>query len=204
MDIVSDGEQGKPGFANYVGDRLAGIVTREGARPRVRRDQEEFPEFDPPETGIINTRRLACTGPIGWKGKAAVQVDINNFPEALKGVQHTGAFISAVSPVTPAQNVINDHYEDERSFLFAVADVMKEEYRAIVAAGFLLQINSPDLAMGLNEQYPDKTLEEYREIIGVRVEALNHALAGIPRDQVRRHVRWGNSESPHHRNVELK
>lgn len=81
---------------------------------------------------------------------------------------------------------------------------MKEEYRAIVAAGFLLQINSPDLAMGLNVQYPDKTLEEYREIIGVRVEALNHALAGIPRDQVRRHVRWGNSESPHHRNVELK
>ena len=81
---------------------------------------------------------------------------------------------------------------------------MKEEYQAIVEAGFLLQIDSPDLAMGLNLQYPDKTLDEYRKIIGVRVEALNHALAGIPREQVRHHICWGNGEAPHHRDVELK
>ena len=204
VDVVSDGEQGKPGFANYVGARLNGIALKKDASPRVWRDREEFPEFEPPEAGFRNTMRLACVGPMGWKNRASVQVDINNFRAALEGVQHTEAFIPAISPGTLAQNVINDYYPDERTFLFVAAEVMKEEYQAIVKAGFLLQIDSPDLAMGLNVQYPDKTLEEYREIIAVRVEALNDALAGIPRDRVRHHVCWGNSEQPHHRDVELK
>lgn len=204
VDVVSDGEQGKPGFANYVRDRLTSIVLRERPEPRVWRDREDFPEFEPSETGTLNFLRLACTGPLALKDEARVQVDIDNFRAALQGVEYTETFMPAISPGTLAQNIINDHYPDERTFLFAAADVMKEEYQAIVNAGFLLQVDSPDLAMGLNVQYPDKTLEEYREIIGVRVEALNHALADIPREQIRHHVCWGNSEQPHHRDVELK
>jgi 5-methyltetrahydropteroyltriglutamate--homocysteine methyltransferase len=204
VDVVSDGEEGKPGFANYVKDRLTGIVAREGMRPRIFSDRAEFPDFQPPAAGSIGLRRLVCTGPIGWKDRDAVQTDIENFRAALRGVQPTEAFIPAVSPGTLAQNVVNEHYKDEEAFLYAVAEVMKEEYQAIVQAGFLLQVDSPDLAMGKNVQFADKTLEEFRKIIALRVEALNHALAGIPPEQVRHHICWGNSEGPHHKDVELK
>jgi 5-methyltetrahydropteroyltriglutamate--homocysteine methyltransferase len=206
VDVVSDGEEGKPGFANYVKDRLTGIVAREGMRPRIFSDRAEFPDFQPPAsgTGTIGLRRLACTGPVGWKDMGAVQTDIDNFKAALQGVRPTEAFIPAVSPGTLAQNVVNEYYKDEEAFLYAVAEVMKEEYRAIVQAGFLLQIDSPDLAMGKNVQFADKTLEEFRQIIARRIAALNHALAGIPPEQVRHHICWGNSEGPHHKDVELK
>jgi 5-methyltetrahydropteroyltriglutamate--homocysteine methyltransferase len=204
VDVVSDGEEGKPGFANYVKDRLTGIVAREGMRPRVFSDRADFPDFQPPAGGTIGLRRLVCTGTIGWKDRGAVQADIENFRAALQGVQPTEAFIPAVSPGTLAQNVVNEYYKDEEAFLYTVAEVMKEEYQAIVRAGFLLQIDSPDLAMGKNVQFADKTLEEFRKIIALRVEALNHALAGIPPEQVRHHICWGNSEGPHHKDVELK
>jgi len=204
VDVVSDGEVGKPGFANYVKDRLTGVVVREGMRPRTWSDRADFPDFQPPEGGTLNLRRLVCTGPIGWKDRGSVQTDITNFQAALQGAQPAEAFIPAVSPGTLAQNVVNEYYKDEEAFLYAVAEVMKEEYQAIVQAGFLLQIDSPDLAMGKNVQFADKTLEEFRTIIARRVEALNHALAGIPPTQVRHHICWGNGEGPHHKDVALK
>jgi 5-methyltetrahydropteroyltriglutamate--homocysteine methyltransferase len=204
VDVVSDGEQGKPGFANYVKDRLTGIVAREGMPPRIFSDRLDFPDFQPFGSGTLNLRRLVCTGPIGWKDRDAVQTDIENFRAALQGVQVTEAFIPAVSPGTLAQNVVNEYYKDEEAFLYAVAEVLREEYRAIVQAGFLLQIDSPDLAMGKNVQFADKTLQEFRQIIALRVEALNHALAGISPERVRHHICWGNSESPHHKDVALR
>jgi 5-methyltetrahydropteroyltriglutamate--homocysteine methyltransferase len=204
VDVVSDGEQGKPGFANYVKDRLTGFITREGIPPRISSDEADFPDFQPPEGSTLNTRRVVCTGPIGWKDKAAVETDINNFKLALQDAHPTEAFIPAASPGILAQNVINEYYKGEEEFLFAVADTIKEEYQAIVQAGFLLQIDAPDLAMGRHTQFPDKTLEEFRKIITLRVEALNHALEGISPEQVRHHVCWGNGERPHHRDVELK
>jgi 5-methyltetrahydropteroyltriglutamate--homocysteine methyltransferase len=204
IDIVSDGEQGKPGFANYVKDRLSGFVTRDNVPPRISSDVADFPDFQPSEGGTLNTHRMVCIGPIQWKDKAAAQADIDNFKAALGEVQPTEAFIPAVSPGTLAQNVINEYYKDEEEFLLAVADVMRHEYQAIVQAGFLLQIDSPDLAMGWHTQFPDKTLEEFRKIIALRVDALNHALAGIPPKQVRHHICWGNGERPHHRDAELK
>jgi 5-methyltetrahydropteroyltriglutamate--homocysteine methyltransferase len=204
VDVVSDGEAGKPGFANYIKDRLTGVVVREGMRPRTWSDRADFPDFQPPEGGTLNLRRLVCTGPIGWKDRGAVQTDIDNFRTALQGVQPAEAFIPAISPGTLAQNVINEYYKDEEAFLYAVADVIKEEYQAIVQAGFLLQIDSPDLAMGKNVQFADKTLEEFRQIIALRVEALNHALADIPPESVRHHICWGNGEGPHHKDVALK
>jgi 5-methyltetrahydropteroyltriglutamate--homocysteine methyltransferase len=204
IDVVSDGEQGKPGFANYVKDRLTGIVARDGLPPRISSDQADFPDFQPPEGGTLNLRRMVCVGPIAWQDKTALQTDIDNFKAALQVVEPTEAFLPAVSPGTLSQNVINEYYKDEEAFLFAVAEVMKEEYQAIVAAGFLLQIDSPDLAMGWHTQFPDKTLAEFRQIIALRVEALNHALSGIPPEQVRHHICWGNGERPHHRDAELK
>jgi 5-methyltetrahydropteroyltriglutamate--homocysteine methyltransferase len=204
VDVVSDGEEGKPGFANYVKDRLTGFVAREGMRPRTFSDRADFPDFQPPAGSTLGFRRLVCTGPIGWKERGAVQTDIANFKAALQGVQPTEAFIPAVSPGTLAQNVVNEYYKGEEEFLYAVAEVMKEEYQAIVQAGFLLQIDSPDLAMGKNVQFADKTLAEFRKIIALRVEALNHALVGIPPEHVRHHICWGNGEGPHHKDVELK
>ena len=204
VDVVSDGEEGKPGFANYVKDRLTGFVAREGMRPRVFSDRADFPDFQPAAANTLGARRLVCTGPIGWKNRGAVQIDIANFQAALQGVQPTEAFIPAVSPGTLAQNVVNEYYKDEEEFLYAVAEVMKDEYQAIVQAGFLLQIDSPDLAMGKNVQFADKTMAEFRQIIALRVEALNHALDGISPEHVRHHICWGNSEGPHHRDVELK
>ena len=193
VDVVSDGEQGKPGFANYVKDRLTGLVAREGIPPRISSDQAEFPDFQPPEGGTLNTRRMVCIGPLGWQDRTAVQTDIANLQAALQAVEPTEAFLPTVSPGTLAQNVINEYYKDEEAFLFTVADVMHEEYQAIVHAGFLLQIDSPDLAMGWHTQFPDKTLEEFRTIITRRVEALNHALAGLPPERVRHHICWGTA-----------
>jgi 5-methyltetrahydropteroyltriglutamate--homocysteine methyltransferase len=204
VDVVSDGEVGQPGFANYVKDRLTGIVARHGLPPRIFSDRADFPDFEAPGGGTLNLRRLACVEPIGWKDRGAVQTDIDNFKAALQGVQPAEAFLPAVSPGTLAQNVVNEYYRDEEAFLYAVAEVMQEEYQAIVQAGFLLQIDSPDLAMGKNVQFADKTLEEFRSIIARRVEALNHALAGIPPESVRHHICWGNNESPHHKDVALK
>jgi 5-methyltetrahydropteroyltriglutamate--homocysteine methyltransferase len=204
MDVVSDGEVGKPGFANYVKDRLTGIVAREGMRPRIFSDRADFPDFQPPEGGTLNLRRMVCVEPIGWKDRGTVQTDIDNFKAALQGVQPAEAFLPAVSPGTLAQNVVNEYYKDEEEFLYAVAEVMKEEYQAIVQAGFLLQIDSPDLAMGKNVQFADRTMEEFRTIIARRVEALNYALAGIPPEHVRHHICWGNGEGPHHKDVALK
>jgi 5-methyltetrahydropteroyltriglutamate--homocysteine methyltransferase len=204
VDVVSDGEQGKPGFANYVKDHLTGLVARAGVPPRISSDQADFPDFQPPEGGTLNSRRMVCVGPIGWKDRAAVQTEIDNFKMALQAVQPVEAFLPTVSPGTLSQNVLNEYYKDEEEFLYAVAEVMKEEYQAIVQAGFLLQIDSPDLAMGWHTQFPDKTLEEFRTIIARRVEVLNHALAGIPPEHVRHHICWGNGERPHHKDVELK
>src|SRR5262245_50887687 len=138
LDVVSDGEQGKPGFANYVKDRLTGLVAREGVPPRIPSDQADFPDFHPPEGGTLNTRRLVCIGPLGWQDRTAVQADIDNFKAALQAVQPTEAFLPTVSPGTLAQNVINEHYKDEEASLFAVAEVMHEEYKHLVQAGFLL------------------------------------------------------------------
>jgi 5-methyltetrahydropteroyltriglutamate--homocysteine methyltransferase len=129
VDVVSDGEQGKPGFANYVGDRLSGLVYREGVPPRISNDVADFPDFQPMDNAALNTRRLVCVGPISWKDQTGLQDDIANFRAAVDEVQPVEAFMPAVSPGTLAQNVINEYYKDEEEFLTAVAEVMKEEYR---------------------------------------------------------------------------
>jgi 5-methyltetrahydropteroyltriglutamate--homocysteine methyltransferase len=142
--------------------------------------------------------------PVARGDGAALQAEIDDFRAALEPVDATEAFMPAISPGTLAQNVGNEYYKDDGTFTYALADAMKGEYEAIVEAGFVLQIDSLDLAMGRNAQFPDKTVDEFRAIIDMRVGALNHALSGIPKDRVRHHICWGNYEGPHHLDVELR
>ena len=163
VDIVSDGEMGKPSFASYVKDRIAGF-SGENPEPRVFTDRAEFPE---------------------WNASYAP-----NSPALF------------VRPISEIMN--NRHYHSEEAYLYALADVMKEEYQAIAQAGLVLQIDAPDAAMGRHSQFGFQTLAEFRAALAQRIEALNHALEGIPQEQIRFHLCWGNYEGPHHHDVPLR
>ncbi|MCH9027938.1 MAG: cobalamin-independent methionine synthase II family protein [Proteobacteria bacterium] len=199
IDIVSDGEQGKPSFATYVKNRLSGF---DGANPdmRVFADRRDFPEWSATTklSSLATTPRPMCTAPLGWRDRAAFETDIRNLQSAIQGAAPEEAFIPSASLGIIAEIMANKYYPSEREYLYALADVMKEEYEAIANAGFVLQIDAPDAAMGRHSQFWDSPLEDFRAALELRVEALNHALAGIPEEQVRFHICWGNYEGPHH------
>ncbi len=146
---------------------------------------------------------MVCTGPINYLGMAAVQTDIENFKAALLDIQPQEAFILAASPGILAQGswIRNEYYPTTDAFLEALAQAMRQEYQAIVQAGFLLQVDSPDLADLRTMRFWDLSLEAYRKKVAQHVEVLNAALANIPADRVRLHVCWGNYEGPHHAEV---
>lgn len=205
IDIVSDGEQGKPSFATYVKNRLSGF---DGANPEMRvfADRRDFPEWSATTklSSLATVPRPMCTGPLGWQDRAAFETDIRNMQSAVQEVTPEEAFIPSASIGIIAEIMANRFYPSERDYLYALADVMKEEYEAIANAGFVLQIDAPDAAMGRHSQFWDSQLEDFRAALELRVEALNHALANIPEEQVRFHLCWGNYEGPHNRDVPLK
>jgi len=205
VDIVNDGEVGKIGYSTYVKDRLTGFGG-EGRLPGIA-DLLEFPEFAQRlfgEKALAEMSTPACTGPITYKDKTALQKDLENFKAALQGVKPEETFLSAASPGVISLFLKNNYYPTHEAYLATLADVMKEEYNAIHRAGFLLQVDCPDLAMGRHIQFADASLKEFRQKIELHVEALNHALADIPPEQVRLHLCWGNYEGPHHRDVPLR
>ena len=205
IDIVSDGEQGKPSFATYVKNRLSGF---DGANPdmRVFADRRDFPEWSATTklSSLATTPRPMCTAPLGWRDRAAFETDIRNLQSAIQGAAPEEAFIPSASLGIIAEIMANRYYPSEREYLYALADVMKEEYEAIANAGFVLQIDAPDAAMGRHSQFWDSPLEDFLAALELRVEVLNHALAGIPEEQVRFHICWGNYEGPHNHDVPLK
>jgi 5-methyltetrahydropteroyltriglutamate--homocysteine methyltransferase len=204
VDIVNDGEAGKVGYSTYVKDRLTGFDGT--ASPLAIADLAEFPAYSERlfrGTPIETMLRPACTGPITLKDRTAVQQDIENLKAALREGAPEEAFLSAASPGVISLFLKNEYYPNHETYLAALADVMKEEYNAIHQAGFLLQVDCPDLAMGRHIQFADASLEEFRQKAELHVEALNHALAGIPPDRIRLHLCWGNYEGPHHRDVPL-
>jgi 5-methyltetrahydropteroyltriglutamate--homocysteine methyltransferase len=205
IDIVSDGELGKPSFATYVKNRISGFNGQNPDR-RLFADRVQFPEWNAQtsQPSYAATTRPFCTEPLGWKDKSAVETDIVNLQAALANVRAEEAFIPAASIGIIAEIMFNRYYTTEEEYLFALAEVMQEEYRAITEAGFLLQIDAPDAAMGRHAQFWDRSLEAFRRTLALRVEALNHALSGIPEDQVRYHICWGNYEGPHTHDVPLK
>ena len=205
VDVVNDGEVSKIGYSTYVKDRLTGFEGE--ASPLVAADLLEFRDYGRRvfrDTPIESMRRPACTGPIVYKNKEALQKDIENFKAALQGVAPEETFLSAASPGVISLFLKNQYYANHEAYLAALADAMKEEYNAIHQAGFLLQVDCPDLAMGRHIQFAEASLEEFRKKAELHVEALNHALADIPPERMRLHLCWGNYEGPHHRDVPLR
>jgi 5-methyltetrahydropteroyltriglutamate--homocysteine methyltransferase len=204
VDVVNDGEAGKVGYSTYVIDRLTGFGGEGGVPPLG--DLVDFPEYAKRllgEQALAEMKAPACDGPVAWKDRESVTREIDDFRAALEGVAPAEAFMSAASPGVISLFLRNGHYPSHEAYLAALAEVMREEYEAIANAGFVLQIDCPDLAMGRHIQFTDASLEEFRRMAALHVEALNHAVANIPADRMRIHLCWGNYEGPHHRDVPL-
>jgi 5-methyltetrahydropteroyltriglutamate--homocysteine methyltransferase len=202
VDVVNDGEQGKVGYSTYVRHRLTGFGGQ-GAVP-VRADWADFPEAAARGERRSGVARPACNGPIDWKDRAAVQTDVANLKLALDGVRPAEAFMTAASPGVIAHFLHNEHYPSREAYLARLVEIMKEEYDAIHRAGFVLQVDCPDLAMARHLAFPGLSNADFVKIAEANVEALNHALRDIPPDRMRLHLCWGNYEGPHHRDIPLR
>jgi 5-methyltetrahydropteroyltriglutamate--homocysteine methyltransferase len=201
IDIISDGELGKVSWATYILDRVSGFeIRRDRMQPLVwlGRDRERFPEFFAQEmpNAITGAPTEVCVGPIAYQGQAAMQRDIANFQAALQDVQVTEAFLPVVAPASTAYNGINEYYPSEREYVYAIADALRHEYRAIVEAGLLVQVDDAVLA-NMYDHLVQTSPEHYRRWGQLRIDALNHALEGIPEDRVRYHVCFGSWHVPH-------
>jgi 5-methyltetrahydropteroyltriglutamate--homocysteine methyltransferase len=214
IDIPSDGEYSKSGFAQYITDRLTGFETRDdlpgrGGGTTRSRDRRRFADAyreieGGAQGGTTSMANSMCTGPITYRGTAAVQTDIANFKAALQGQRFEEAFVPAVAPGTIELQRANHYYRTEEEYLWALADAMKTEYRTIVDAGFVLQIDDPRMVTEYDSMDPPPSPEEYRRFATVRIEALNHALAGLPEDRVRYHMCWGSWHGPHTTDAPLR
>jgi 5-methyltetrahydropteroyltriglutamate--homocysteine methyltransferase len=214
IDIPSDGEYSKSGFAQYITDRLTGFETRDdlpgrGGGTTRSRDRRRFADAyreieGGAQGGTTSMANSMCTGPITYRGTAAVQTDIANFKAALEGQRFEEAFVPAVAPGTIELQRANHYYRTEEEYLWALADAMKTEYRTIVDAGFVLQIDDPRMVTEYDSMDPPPSPEEYRRFATVRIEALNHALAGLPEDRVRYHMCWGSWHGPHTTDAPLR
>ncbi|HZN27749.1 MAG TPA: cobalamin-independent methionine synthase II family protein [Xanthobacteraceae bacterium] len=212
LDVISDGEFGKAiSWNQYVVERLSGFELRAipaGYRPGTpgadrTRFKEFYAELDVREP-MANPRMVACVGPVKYIGQAIVQRDIDNFKAALKGVTVEQAFMPVVAPSSVLPDRKDEHYKSEEEWLAAVTAAMRIEYKMIVDAGFILQIDDARAATAYDRMVPPGTFEDYRRWLEKFVESLNHALEGIPEDRVRYHVCWGSWPGPHVSDVPLK
>ncbi|HEX4989410.1 MAG TPA: hypothetical protein VFW91_11575, partial [Candidatus Binatia bacterium] len=211
LDIINDGEVGKSNFSRYARERLSGFIERE-VKPEDRastifaRDMVEFGDYFNKRTGNNrgdNIKRVFCNGPLKYIGQKGLQQEIGDFKAGLQGQQYEEAFLPAIAPGTIEHWMKNDYYPNDEAYLFAIADAMHEEYKAIVDAGFLLQIDDPDLPDGW--QFMSRmSVPEYRKYAELRVDALNHGLRDIPPDKVRFHTCWGSYHGPHKYDIPLR
>jgi len=204
IDVVDDGEMSKPSYATYPKDRLTGFAG--ASHPLQYQDLVDFPGMarrvfgDP---GRARRKTPACTGPIAVRDRGAAVADAENLRAALAGVKAEEGFLTAASPGVISLFFRDEHYGNHEKYLFAIAEAMRHEYEAVAKAGFVLQIDCPDLAMGRHIQYAALSTDEFRKAARLHIEALNHALANVPADQARLHLCWGNYEGPHHYDVPL-
>lgn len=205
IDIVNDGEVSKPSYATYIKDRLNGFGGT--SEPLVYQDLVDFPQMakrvfgDP---GRARRKTPGCNGEISLRDAAAAETDVENLKAALGSVKAEAAFMSSASPGVVSLFFKNEHYPTQEAYLFAIAEAMRHEYETVARAGFILQIDCPDLAMGRHIQYAHLSLDEFRKKMRLHIDALNHALANIPPERLRMHLCWGNYEGPHHCDVPLR
>ena len=203
VDVVNDGEQGKPDYSTYIRDRLTGF-DGEPVIMRGARDQAEFPDYAQAQPGQGRPSGPACNGPISWKDFSATQRDLDNLAAAIKAHPPAGeAFMTAVSPGQAARFMPNRYYKSHEDYLHALAAVLADEYKAIADAGFILQVDCPDLASGWNNQHRNLSVPEFVKVVEMHVEVLNNAVKDIPADRMRLHLCWGNYEGPHNHDIPL-
>ena len=206
IDIVGDGEQGKPDYSTYIKDRLSGF----GGDPvnwGPTRDQFEFPDYAEAMNKLSSGRPIGhpCIGPVVWKDFGAVERDIEHLRQAVANAGGPAeAFMTAVSPGQAARFMPNRYYATDEQYLQSLADALSAEYQAIVGAGFILQLDCPDLASSWNNQYRHLALAEFRRAVEMHVEVLNEAVKEIPPEKMRLHLCWGNYEGPHNHDIALR
>ena len=207
VDVLNDGEMGKPSYATYVKDRLTGFGGQ-GSIEQVAASVmalEDFPDFAEKQAQTVASaatiRFTTCDGPVQYVGQAAVQSDIDILKASTDGVRSAGVFMSAASPGVIAVFSPNRYYGSQEEYLGTLAEAMRQEYEAIHRAGLVLQLDCPDLAMTAPGA---GSLENFRAQMELNIEALNHALANIPAEAARIHICWGNGEFPRTSDVELK
>jgi 5-methyltetrahydropteroyltriglutamate--homocysteine methyltransferase len=215
IDIISDGELSKIGFGlPYYGRRLTGLSSRKlkpGEAPsmsQMTNERMEFADFYKelaPRQGVL-TERVVCNGPISYIGQQEVKEDLERFKTALAAanVKAEETFMCVLAPGWLEHFFYNEHYPNDEAYLFALADGIKPEYKAIVDAGFILQLDDPGLPDTYDMIVPNPTVEEYRKFAEIRVEAMNRALEGLPEDRVRYHICWGSWHGPHTHDLPLK
>jgi 5-methyltetrahydropteroyltriglutamate--homocysteine methyltransferase len=219
LDVVSDGEMSKTSFLAYTDARLTGFVTtgadpsaartdtgfwtrRVDSRKEWRAFREYYAEYLPREMPLAAAPTV-CEGPIAYKGQALLEKDLKAFKAALAGVAVGEAFVPAIAPAMVGRGQ-NRYYKTEEEYVFAIAEALRTEYRAIVDAGFVLQIDDPGLGETWDMLNPQPPLEDYRRTQARNIDALNHALAGIPEDRVRYHLCWGSWQGPHVHDLGLR
>jgi 5-methyltetrahydropteroyltriglutamate--homocysteine methyltransferase len=206
LDIVNDGEAGKLSYAAYVRDRLSGFAAAPDADGPLPADLADFPGY---AAQMVADRRYrspvpaACVGPVSYRGRADLKRDLGNLQQALVNTEPAEVFVTAASPGVIAFFHSNRYYPSHEAYVWAIAEAMRIEYEAIHCAGFLLQVDCPDLAAGRHARFAHLDLDGFRRIAALNVAALNHATAAIPPAAMRLHMCWGNYEGPHHRDVPL-
>ena len=229
VDIVNDGEIAKRGtFSSYIQERIEGVEPRtfrvgEGPPPRDvnGRDRRDFPGFFDAGLGGFGPARGTfggasaqrpgeaertlwfCSGPLRYVGKQRAEEDIKNLTAAAQAYPEVEPWLPAITPGTIEHWLWNEHYKNDEEFLFAIADIMHEEYKLITDSGVMLQLDDPDLPDGW-QMYPDMSVDDYRKYAQLRVEALNYGLRDIPTDRVRFHTCWGSSHGPHKNDIPLR
>ena len=204
VDVANGGEQSRVSFSTYVTQRMSGFGG--GWTRRGHRDQNEFPSIARPRVVQLMRDVPTCVGPLSYDRLDIAERECDDLFAAVaaSGAEHEELFMTAASPGIITLTMKNDHYPSYEDYVYAVAEEMRKEYELIVSRGLVLQLDCPDLAMERHVSYQDEPLEAFQEVVELHIEAINRALRNIPREQVRLHVCWGNSEGPHIYDVPLQ